>query len=129
MDTEIYVKETEIIYKYSNSSFACSFFVVSWISSTRTFTDFVPNKTSMISPTLTLTDAFAGLPFTMTLPASHASLAIVRRLINLDTFKNLSNLILPLSSFPVFSSRKGLQMQPFSGRFIRSLNPLMLFLL
>ena len=39
------------------------------------------------------TDALAGLSFTSTRPASQASLATVRRLISLETFKNLSNLI------------------------------------
>ena len=39
-------------------------------------------------------DALAGFPFTITRPASQASLATVLRLIRRDTFKNLSNLIL-----------------------------------
>ena len=38
-------------------------------------------------------DAFAGRSLIRTRPASHASLATVRRLISLETFKNLSNLI------------------------------------
>ena len=41
----------------------------------------------MISPGFTFTDALAGLSFTSTRPASQASFATVRRLINLDTFK------------------------------------------
>ena len=39
-------------------------------------------------------DAFAGLSFTRTLPASHASFATVRRLISLDTFRYLSRRII-----------------------------------
>ena len=80
-------------HRYRNKSFASSFFVVSWMSSTSTFTVLVPNWISMTSPTLTFTEAFATLPFTRTRPASQASFATVRRLISRDTFKNLSSLI------------------------------------
>jgi len=38
-------------------------------------------------------DAFAVLPLIRTLPASQASFATVRLLISLETFKNLSSLI------------------------------------
>jgi hypothetical protein len=57
------------------------------------FTLFVPNAISITSPTFTLTEAFAGFPFTITRPASHASFATVLLLMSRDTFKNLSNLI------------------------------------
>ena len=75
------------VYKYLKRSPASSFFVVSLISRTSTFTVLVPNWISMISPGFTFTDALAGLSFTSTRPASQASFATVRRLINLDTFK------------------------------------------
>ena len=78
---------------YSNKSLASSFFVVSCRSSTRTFTVFVPKPISIMSPTFTFTEAFAGLPLTITRPASQASFATVRLLISRDTFKNLSSLI------------------------------------
>jgi len=42
---------------------------------------------------LTAADAFAVLPLIRTLPASQASFATVRLLISLETFKNLSSLI------------------------------------
>jgi hypothetical protein len=48
---------------------------------------------SISSPTLTLAEAFAGLPLMETRPASHASFATVLRLISRETFKNLSSLI------------------------------------
>ena len=69
------------------------------MSRTLTFTVLVPNTISMMSPTFTLTEALAGLPFTMTRPASQASLATVRRLIRRDTFRNLSSLIFVCLSF------------------------------
>jgi hypothetical protein len=45
------------------------------------------------SPVLSCTPGFAVLPFTLTLPPAHASLATVRRLRILLTFRNLSSLI------------------------------------
>lgn len=47
----------------------------------------------MTSPSFTFKDAFAVFPFTSTLPASQASFATVRLLINRETFKNLSSLM------------------------------------
>ena len=48
---------------------------------------------SIISFSLICFAGFAGFPFTKTLPISETSLATVLLLINRDTFKNLSNLI------------------------------------
>ena len=48
---------------------------------------------SITSPALTAADAFPVLPLIRTLPASQASFATVRLLISLETFKNLSSLI------------------------------------
>ena len=80
-------------YTYSNISFASSFFVESAIMVTLTFTVLLPKAISIISPTLTSVPALATLPFTMTLPASQASLATVLLLIILDTLRYLSSLI------------------------------------
>ena len=68
----------------------------------------------MTSPGFTFTEAFATVPFTRTRPASHASLATVLLLINLETFKNLSHLIL----FP--SCNK--ELPQFSQQFLSSIS-------
>ena len=54
---------------------------------------FSPKRISIISPVFTSAEALAGLSLIITLPASQASFAIVRRLIRRDTFKNLSSRI------------------------------------
>ena len=54
------------------------------------FTVRFPNATSITSPTFTSADAFAGRPFTVTLPASQASFDTVRLLMILETFRYLS---------------------------------------
>ena len=51
------------------------------------FTLLVPNAISITSPTFTLTEAFAGFPFTITRPASHASFATVLLLIRREIFE------------------------------------------
>lgn len=97
-------------------SFASSFLVVSKSASTSTLTGLLPKAISMMSPTLTLTEAFASLPLTMTRPASHASFATVRRLIRRDTFKNLSQRIV-LTSFLLIQKR--LKTEVLSQMFIK----------
>ena len=72
---------------------ASSFLTVSATSRTSTFTVLVPKAISMTSPVFTAREAFALLPFTVTRPASQASLATVLRLIRRETFRNLSSRI------------------------------------
>lgn len=80
------------VYKYLKRSPASSFFVVSLISRTSTFTVLVPNWISMISPGFTFTDALAGFIIYQYTAGLSRFFSTVRRLINLVTFKNLSNL-------------------------------------
>ena len=61
-------------YKYWYISLASSFRTVSCTFRTLAFTDLVPNKISMTSPSLMFREALAGLSFTSTRPASHASI-------------------------------------------------------
>ena len=87
----------QLITSYSES--ASSLRTASGIASTRTLSTLEPKVTWISSPILSSSPGFATLPFTSTLPCSHASLATVRRFIILEFFKNLSNLICLSVSF------------------------------
>lgn len=80
----------EKLYLISYICFELSFVTCSVTAVTSTFVRLLPNCISMISPTFTSVPGFAGLPLILTCPVSQASLASVRRFINLDTFKYLS---------------------------------------
>ena len=67
-------------------SAASSFLTVSAMLKTSALTSLLPNWIVILSPTLTLADALAGLSFMNTLPASQASFATVRLFMSLDTF-------------------------------------------
>lgn len=81
------------IYNISYILTASSFRACSVTARTLYAFTLAPRVILISSPTFTSYDALATLPFTSTLPASQASLATVRRLIILETFKYLSNLI------------------------------------
>ena len=75
---------------------ASSLRTVSGRAVTLNLTSPLPNKIETSSPTFSLTDGFAGLPFTVTLPAWQTSFATVLRFITRDNLRNLSSLILSL---------------------------------
>lgn len=52
-----------------------------------------PKTMETMSPTLSLTEGLAGLPFTVTRPAWQTSLATVLLLMTRETLRNLSSLI------------------------------------
>ena len=121
---------THILFIKIICSLASSFFTVSCTSRTSTFTSLLPKEMEMISPSLTLADAFAGLSLISTLPLSQASLATVRRLISRDTFKYLSNLMLLTSRSSVSEKQKrperlSYRVSENSASIMRSAYPLM----
>jgi len=78
-----------IVYiSFDSARLACSD-----IDVTFTFVILFPNCISITSPSFTSAPALTTLPLIFTRPWSHASLASVRLLISLDTFKYLSILI------------------------------------
>src|SRR5699024_5076900 len=89
----------------SYKSIAVSFFTCSFKRSTLMVNFFCAKRISNKSPSARVADAFAGVPFTLIRPSPAICFAKGRRLIIRDTFKNLSNLIVYISTILLHHSR------------------------